>query len=140
VPGATWKSEQKPILLGVNRFFAMKRGLSWEAFKPAVWPTLRELQLSSCHRFGSKPAFGSFEEGKLTWKTYAEFGERVEMLKQTLIAECGVKKGGGKEGGLIGFFFFCFFVFFIYLGDRVSVISKNSLDWATSAYSTYAAG
>ncbi len=89
---------------------------TWEAFAPKTWPTMRELQLGSCKRFATRPAFGTFRDGQLQWTSYAQFETRVEQAKKVLLSDLHVKKG-----------------------DSVAVISKNSLDWAVCAYATYAA-
>ncbi len=89
---------------------------SWESFAPKVWPTMRELQLNSCKRFATRPAFGTFRGDKLDWITFAQFETRVEETKKVLLSELQVKKG-----------------------DTVAVIGRNSVDWAVGAYATYAA-
>lgn len=91
---------------------------SWDAFRPRVWPTLRELQLDACARYAERPLFGTVGPGGgYQWRTYAEFAASVDAAHRVLVGQLGVTKGA-----------------------RVAIISRNRPDWAIAAYGCYAGG
>jgi long-chain acyl-CoA synthetase len=77
---------------------------------------LNQLLERSVERFGARPLFLRKQGGRFLATSYAEFGATVAALRAGL-AELGVTRG-----------------------DRVAVISGNSLEWAAIAYATYGLG
>jgi long-chain acyl-CoA synthetase len=78
--------------------------------------SLSELLAQSVARFGPRPLFYRRIDGRWLSISYAEFAEMVSDLSVALAA-LGVTRG-----------------------DRVAVLSNNSVEWAAIAYATYALG
>jgi len=74
---------------------------------------LIEMLESSRKRFADRPLFGTKINGVYEWTSYKKFGEKVDALR-----------GGLSSLGILE-------------GDKVAVISKNTEEWAVSAYATY---
>ncbi|HSD12997.1 MAG TPA: AMP-binding protein, partial [Patescibacteria group bacterium] len=83
---------------------------------PGDFSTLAEMLDESVSRFGTRPLFGTKKDGAWSWMTYAEFGSAVDSFKAALYA-LGIRHG-----------------------DRVAVISGNSVEWAAAAYACYGLG
>lgn len=77
---------------------------------------LVEVLEHSVGAFGPKRLFGFERGGRYQWVTYKEFGQMVASARGALAA-----LGVGR-------------------GDRVAIISDNSVAWATAAYATYGLG
>jgi len=84
-----------------------------ESFKVNSHKNLIEMLESSCKRYAERPLFGTKREGIYEWTTYGEFAQKVDAFR-----------GGLASLGVVA-------------GDKVAVISKNTEEWAVSAYSTY---
>jgi len=80
---------------------------------PAEHPELVSLGEASARRFAANPLFGERGDGAWRWTTYAEFWEAVAELRGGLAAH-----GVGP-------------------GERVAIVSRNSVAWAVTAYATY---
>ena len=78
--------------------------------------TLSELISNSIQRYGKRPAFGTKKNGRYTWITYADFGEKLGKLR-AIFKRHGLQKG-----------------------DRVAIIANNSVDFALSIYAAYGLG
>ncbi|HZU83339.1 MAG TPA: long-chain fatty acid--CoA ligase [Polyangiaceae bacterium] len=78
--------------------------------------TLVDIFSNSVREFGPRPLFGTKTASGWSWTTYAEFGSQVERLRSGLAA-LGVRPG-----------------------DRVAVVSNNRVEWAVTAYASYALG
>jgi long-chain acyl-CoA synthetase len=78
--------------------------------------SLVELAEQSLRRFASNPLFGTRRDGAWSWLSYREFSVIVEELRAGL-AVLGVNAG-----------------------DRVAIVSRNSVEWAAAAYATYGLG
>ena len=96
---------------------AMRRALT-SGINLGEVATLHELGVVASERFGDKKSLGTRSHRDGSWE-WVSFRERLELAKKTtgLLSGLGVKKG-----------------------DRVAVISKNRVEWATCAYGTYGAG
>jgi long-chain acyl-CoA synthetase len=82
-----------------------------------VYESLVHLLDASCRKFSERELFGVKQpNGEWKWITYAEFKLRVDACAAGLAA-----LGVGP-------------------GDRVAIVSDNCVEWATSAYATYARG
>ena len=68
---------------------------------------------NSRKRFADRPLFGTKRDGIYEWTTYEEFSQKVDAFR-----------GGLASLGVVA-------------GDKVAIISKNTEQWAVSAYSTY---
>jgi long-chain acyl-CoA synthetase len=79
-------------------------------------PDLVHLGETSARRFAANPLFGVRRDGVWRWTTYGEFWEQVADLR------------GGLAAHGIG------------PGDRVAIVSRNSVEWAVTAYATYSLG
>jgi long-chain acyl-CoA synthetase len=79
-------------------------------------PSLVEIAEDRFRRFATRPLFGERSGGAWTWTTYAELGVMVDELRAGL-ASLGVGAG-----------------------DRVAIVSRNSVAWAVAAYATYGLG
>jgi long-chain acyl-CoA synthetase len=75
--------------------------------------TLVEVYEHSIGSFGSRPLFGTKQNGAWVWMTYAEFGKQVDAMRGALAA-LGIDKG-----------------------QSVAVIADNRPEWAVGAYATY---
>jgi len=87
-----------------------------DAPAPIAHPNLVELQQTSCQRFADRPLFAEPRAGAWRWITYREFAAKVDDLRAGLVA--------------LG----------VVAGDRVAIVSRNSIAWATAAYATYGLG
>jgi long-chain acyl-CoA synthetase len=83
---------------------------------PAGIENLIDLAASSLSRFADRPLFGERLDGAWRWRSYAEWQDGVDRLRAAL-AQLGVRPG-----------------------DRVAIISRNSIAWATAAYASYGLG
>ena len=72
--------------------------------------TLSELIENTIRRYGKRPAFGTKKNGHYNWITYSDFGSRLGKLR-AIFQKSGVRKG-----------------------DRIAIISNNSLEFALSIY------
>ncbi len=81
-----------------------------------VFESLVKLQEESCKKFANNPAFGTLDSGSWIWTTYGEFSQLVDQLRAGL-ASLGVGAG-----------------------DKVAIVSRNRLEWATAAYATWGLG
>ena len=84
-----------------------------ESFDFNSQKNLIEMLENSRNRFAERPLFGTKRDGIYEWTSYEEFAKKVDAFRGGL-ASLGVDKG-----------------------DKVAVISKNTEEWAVSAYSTY---
>lgn len=78
--------------------------------------TLSELIENTIRRYGKRPAFGTKKNGHYNWITYSDFGSRLGKLR-AIFQKSGVRKG-----------------------DRIAIISNNSLEFALSIYAAYGLG
>jgi long-chain acyl-CoA synthetase len=78
--------------------------------------SLVELAEQSVQRFASNPLFGTRRDGAWSWLSFREFLVIVDELRAGL-AVLGVAAG-----------------------DRVAIVSRNSVEWAAAAYATYGLG
>ena len=86
---------------------------------PNLDPRLRDLVsllADAVQRHGARPLLGEKRGGRWTWITYAEFARKVDACRAGLA-------GLGVRGG-----------------DRVAVISGNSVSWAVVAYASFGLG
>ncbi len=74
---------------------------------------LIEMLEESTAKYADRPLFGTKRDGIYKWTTYEEFAKKVDSFR-----------GGLASLGVVA-------------GDKVAVISKNTEEWAVSAYSTY---
>jgi len=74
---------------------------------------LIEMLENSRKLYGDQPLFGTKQDGIYMWTTYEQFSEKVDALRGGL-SSLGVSPG-----------------------DKVAIISKNTEEWAVSAYATY---
>ena len=77
------------------------------------YKSLIEMLDKSIELYADRPLFGTKREGIYEWTTYKQFGQKVDALRAGL-SSLGVSSG-----------------------DKVAVISKNTEEWAISAYATY---
>ncbi len=80
------------------------------------YESLVEMAEDRFQRFADRPLFGERRDGRWSWTTYAEVGRFVDELRGGLAA-----LGVGS-------------------GDRVAIVSRNSIAWAAAAYATYGLG
>jgi len=80
------------------------------------YPNLVAMQEDRCRENADRPMFGNKINGEWQWLTFGEFAERVNEMRSGL-ESLGVGKG-----------------------DRVAIISTNSIEWAVAAYATYGRG
>ena len=78
--------------------------------------SLVEMSEDSFRRFAARPRFGERRDGVWRWTTFAELGTLVDELRGGLAA--------------LG----------VHAGDRVAIVSRNSIAWAGAAYATYGLG
>ena len=78
-----------------------------------TYKNLIEMLDNSQKRFADRPLFGTKRDGNYEWTTYKQFAEKVDDLR-----------GGLGSLGITS-------------GDKVAIISKNTEEWAVSAYATY---
>ena len=78
--------------------------------------SLVELADDSVRRFASNPLFGTRHDGAWSWLSYGEFGRLDDELR------------AGRA------------VLGVNAGDRVAIVSRNSVEWAAAAYATYGLG
>jgi len=78
--------------------------------------SLVEIAEDRFHTYAARPLFGERSGGTWAWTSYAEVGAMVDELRGGL-ASLGVRAG-----------------------DRVAIVSRNSIAWAVSAYATYGLG
>ena len=83
---------------------------------PAHPQSLVEIAEDRFHTFAARQLFGERRDGEWVWTTYAEVGRMVDELR-----------GGLADLG-------------VHLGDRVAIVSRNSIAWAAAAYATYGLG
>ncbi len=81
-----------------------------------AYANLVEMQEDSCRKYASKPLYGIKYGTEYQWVSYQEFGERVNDFRGGL-ATLGISAG-----------------------DKVAIISRNTLQWAVAAYATYGLG
>ena len=74
---------------------------------------LIEMLERSVDSFAKRPLFGTKRNSLYEWTTYEQFGQKVDDFR-----------GGLSSLGISS-------------GDKVAVISKNTEEWAVSAYATY---
>ncbi|MBF0206140.1 MAG: long-chain fatty acid--CoA ligase [Oligoflexia bacterium] len=78
-----------------------------------LYKNLVEMQENSCHLFRDREIFGvKNSEGHYKWITYGQFKQMVDHLRAGL--------------ALLG----------VGPGDKVGIISRNSVEWAVSCYAT----
>lgn len=82
----------------------------------ATFQTLGEMQQVSCEKYAQRNAFGTKKGESYQWITYQEFATLVDHARGGFAA-LGVTKG-----------------------DKVAVISDNSVEWAVGAYACYGLG
>ena len=80
------------------------------------YDTLVHMLEESCRKFKDRELFGTKRDGEWHWITYGEFHKLVQACAAGL-AHLGVAPG-----------------------DRVAIVSDNSVEWATCAHATYARG
>lgn len=78
--------------------------------------SLVEIAEDSLRRFPDRPLLGERRDGTWRWITYAELGVAIDEIRGGLAA-LGVRAG-----------------------DRVAIVSRNSVAWAAAAYATYGLG
>ena len=78
-----------------------------------TYKNLVEMLDNSQKRFADRALFGTKRDGNYEWTTYKQFAEKVHHLRAGL--------------GSLG----------VSSGDKVAIISKNTEEWAVSAYATY---
>ena len=79
----------------------------------ATYDNLVQLGEDSCRRFAERPLLGEKRDGQWVWTSYGGFQGLVDDFRAGL-AGLGVEPG-----------------------DRVAIVSRNSLAWAVAAYATY---
>jgi len=79
----------------------------------ATYENLVQLGEESCRRFAERPLLAEKRDGQWVWTSYREFQDLVDAFRAGL-AGLGVEPG-----------------------DRVAIVSRNSLAWAVAAYATY---
>ena len=84
-----------------------------ESSTQVIHNNLIEMLDNSRKLYADRPLFGTKREGIYEWTTYEQFAEKVDNFRGGL-ASLGVSSG-----------------------DKVAVISKNTEEWAVSAYATY---
>ena len=77
---------------------------------------LIEMLEKSRQLYADRPLYGTKHDGVYEWTTYEQFAEKVDAFRGGL-ASLGVSAG-----------------------DKVAIISKNTEEWAVSAYATYGLG
>ncbi|MAE16368.1 MAG: long-chain fatty acid--CoA ligase [Deltaproteobacteria bacterium] len=80
------------------------------------YKNLVEMLEDSVQKYADRPLYGTKRGGEYAWTSYREFGQLVEQFRGGL-ASLGVEPG-----------------------DKVAVISRNTLQWAVGAYATYGLG
>ena len=78
-----------------------------------TYKNLVEMLDNSRKRYADRPLFGTKRDENYEWTTYEQFAEKVDDFRGGL-ASLGVS-----------------------FGDKVAIISKNTEEWAVSAYATY---
>ena len=78
-----------------------------------TYKNLIEMLDNSRKRYAERPLFGTKRNENYEWTTYEQFAEKVDDFRGGL-ASLGVSSG-----------------------DKVAIISKNTEEWAVSAYATY---
>ena len=78
-----------------------------------TYKNLIEMLDNSRKRYAERPLFGTKRDGNYEWTTYEQFAEKVDDFR-----------GGLTSLGISS-------------GDKVAIISKNTEEWAVSAYATY---
>jgi long-chain acyl-CoA synthetase len=81
-----------------------------------LYATLCDLLEGSVQKYKDRDIFGTKRDGEWHWLTYGEFAKLVEACSGGL-AQLGIAPG-----------------------DRVAMVSDNSVEWATVAHATYARG
>ncbi len=84
-----------------------------ESSTQVIHNNLIEMLDNSRKLYADRPLFGTKREGIYEWTNYEQFAEKVDNFRGGL-ASLGVSSG-----------------------DKVAVISKNTEEWAVSAYATY---
>ena len=79
----------------------------------STYKNLIEMLDNSRKLYADRPLYGTKRDGIYEWTTYEQFAEKVDDLRGGL-ASLGVSSG-----------------------DKVAIISKNTEEWAVSAYATY---
>ena len=78
-----------------------------------TYNNLIEMLDNSRNLYSKRPLFGTKHDGNYEWTSYEQFAEKVDDLRGGL-ASLGISSG-----------------------DKVAIISKNTEEWAVSAYATY---
>ncbi len=78
--------------------------------------SLVQLAETSFEKYADRPLYGERRDGAWSWLTYAEVGTLVDEVRAGLAA--------------LG----------VHAGDRVAIVSRNSVAWAVAAYATYGLG
>ena len=82
-----------------------------------VFSTLVEMQSKVCKKYPSRPALGTFKDGKFEWTTYEQLGKDVDFLRSVLSSKFGIE-----------------------YGDKVAIISNNRVEWAVSFFAVNSLG
>ena len=77
------------------------------------YANLVEMQEDSCMKYTNNPLYGTKKDGFFEWITYHEFAQLVNDFRAGL-ASLGVGKG-----------------------DKVAIISGNTVQWTVACYSTF---
>ena len=78
--------------------------------------SLVQLAETSFRKYATRPLYGERRDGAWSWSTYAEVGTLVDEVRAGLVA--------------LG----------VHAGDRVAIVSRNSIAWAVAAYASYGLG
>ena len=78
--------------------------------------SLVQIAETSFRKYATRPLYGERRDGTWSWLTYAEVANLVEEVRGGLAA--------------IG----------VHAGDRVAIVSRNSVTWAVAAYASYGLG
>ena len=78
--------------------------------------SLVQLAETSFRKYATRPLYGERRDGAWSWLTYAEVGILVDEVRAGLAA--------------LG----------VHAGDRVAIVSRNSIAWAVAAYASYGLG
>lgn len=78
--------------------------------------SLVQIAETSFRKYATRPLYGERRDGTWSWLTYAEVAKLVEEVRGGLAA--------------IG----------VHAGDRVAIVSRNSVTWAVAAYASYGLG
>lgn len=80
----------------------------------ANFADLHSMQVYATQKFADRPLIGTKNtDGEFEWTTYKSFGDKVDNFREVL-----------RSKGVCA-------------GDKVGIISSNSLEWAITAYAAY---